>query len=71
MMYDGLVTVSDKFALLAHAKLMKSCEAPKSNKMMIGHLNSKEVPVSTSSPSGISLTVVWLTRPLLGVRSLN
>jgi hypothetical protein len=45
-----LVTVSDNFALFAHAELMKSCEAPESNGMMIGRPNSKKVPTSTSSP---------------------
>jgi hypothetical protein len=43
-MYDGLVTVSANFDLLAHAALMKSCEAPESNRMMIGRPNSKKVP---------------------------
>jgi hypothetical protein len=39
--------------------------------MMIGHPNSKKVPASTSSPSGISSIVVCLTQPLLGVGALN
>jgi hypothetical protein len=43
-MYDGLVTVSANFDLLAHTALMKSCEAPESNRMMIGRPNSKKVP---------------------------
>jgi hypothetical protein len=66
-MYDGLATVSANFDLLAHATHMKSCDAPESNRMMIGLPNSKKVPTSTSSSSGISSIVVWLTRPLLGV----
>jgi hypothetical protein len=65
-MYDGLTTVSAKFDLLAHAALMMSCEAPESNRMMMGCPNSKKLPTSTS-PSGISSTVVWLTQPFLGV----
>jgi hypothetical protein len=60
-MYDGLATISDNFALLAHAELKKSCEASESNMMMKGRPNSKNVPVSTSSPSGMSSTMVWLT----------
>jgi hypothetical protein len=43
-MYNGLATISDKFALFAHAEVMKSCEAPESNRMMIGCPNSKKVP---------------------------
>jgi hypothetical protein len=65
------VTVSDNFALLAHAELMKSCDVPESNGMMTGCPNSKNVPSSTSSHSGISLTMVWLARPLLVVGALN
>jgi hypothetical protein len=49
-MYDGLVTVSDNFALLAHTELMKSWDAPESNRMMTGLSNSKKVLASTSSP---------------------
>jgi hypothetical protein len=52
------VTISDKSTLLAHAELMKPCDAPESNMMMIGHQNSKNVLAGTSSPSGISSTVV-------------
>jgi hypothetical protein len=70
-MYDGLATVSDNFNLSAHAMLMKSWDALESNKMMIGHPNSKKVLVSTYSPSGISSTVVWLTRPLHGVGAMT
>jgi hypothetical protein len=49
---------------------MKSCEDLESDKMIAGHPNSKKVPISTSSPSGISSTVVWLTRPLLDIGAL-
>jgi hypothetical protein len=65
-----LATVSDNFALFAHAELMKSCEALESNRMMVGLLNSKKVPASTSSSLGISSTMVWLTWPLLSIVSL-
>jgi hypothetical protein len=71
IIYDGLATVSDNSALLAHVELMKPCDASESNRMMIGHPNSKKVPESTSSSSGISSTVVWLTRPLLDVGALS
>jgi hypothetical protein len=70
-MYDGLATVSANFDLFAHAALMKSCDAPESNMMMIGCPNSKKVPTSTSSPSGISSTMVWLTQPLISVGALS
>jgi hypothetical protein len=69
IMYDGLVTISDNFALLSHVELMKSWDAPESNWMMTGCPNSKKVHVSTS-PSGISSNVVWLTQSLLGVGAL-
>jgi hypothetical protein len=42
--FDGLATVSDNFALLAHAELTKSCEAPESNRMMIGLPYNKKYP---------------------------
>jgi hypothetical protein len=71
IMYDGLATISGKFSLFAHAELMKSCKALESNRMMIGCPDSKKVPTSTSSPSIISLTMVWLTWLLLSIRSLN
>jgi hypothetical protein len=70
IIYDDLATVRDNFALSAHAELMNSCEAPTSNKMKIGCPKSKKV-LATTSPSVISSTVVWLTRPLLGIGSLN
>jgi hypothetical protein len=70
IMYYGLATVSDKSSLLAHVELMKSCDAPESNRMMTGCPNSKKVLTSTS-PSGISSTVVWLTWPLLGIGAIS
>jgi hypothetical protein len=70
-MYDGLVTVSATFDLVAHTALMKSCDAPESNRMIIGHPNSKKASTCTSSPSGISLTVVWLTQLVLSVGALT
>jgi hypothetical protein len=69
-MYDGFAIISANFDLLAHAALMKSGDAPESNRIMIGRPNSKKVYASTSSPSGISSIVVWLTQPLLGVGAL-
>jgi hypothetical protein len=71
IIYDGLVTVSDNSALLAHAEVMKSCDASESNKMMIGCPNSKKAPASTSSPSGISSIAVWLTQPLTDIGALS
>jgi hypothetical protein len=44
-MYDGLVTVSVNFALLAHVELTKSYDAPESNRMMTGRSNSKYLQV--------------------------
>jgi hypothetical protein len=64
------VTLSANFALLAHVELMKSCEDLESNKMITRCPNSKKVLVSTSSPSGISSTVVWLIWPLLDIGAL-
>jgi hypothetical protein len=42
----------------AHAELIKSCDALESNNIMMGHSLRKIVPASTSSPVGISSTVV-------------
>jgi hypothetical protein len=39
---------------------MKSCEAPKSNSMMMECSNKKNIPARTSSLGGISSTVVKL-----------
>jgi hypothetical protein len=36
IIYNGLATVSDNTALLAHTEVMKPCDAPESTKMMIG-----------------------------------
>jgi hypothetical protein len=49
---------------------MKSWEAPESNRMITGCPNSEKVPAGTSSPLGISSTVVWLTRLLLNFGAL-
>jgi hypothetical protein len=70
-MYNGLATVSDNYALLAHAELMKSWDALESNRMMTGCPNIKNVPASTSYPSRISLIVVWLTQSLLSIGALS
>jgi hypothetical protein len=43
---------------LAHAELIKSCDAPESNNMTIGRSFKKNVLASTSSPVGIPSTVV-------------
>jgi hypothetical protein len=65
------MTVSDNFSFLAHAELMTLCDALESYRIMIGCQNSNNVLVSTSSPSRISSTMVWLTQPLLGIGALN
>jgi hypothetical protein len=49
---------SVNFALLAHAELTKSCEALESNNIMMGCSLRKNVLIITSSPVGISSTVV-------------
>jgi hypothetical protein len=69
-MYDGLATVSDNFALVAHTELKKSWDAPESNRMIAWRPDIKKVPISTS-PLGISLTVVRLTRPLLSIGAIS
>jgi hypothetical protein len=43
---------------LAHVELMKSCDAPESNSMIIGRSLRKNVPTSSSSLVGISSMVV-------------
>jgi hypothetical protein len=43
---------------LAHVELIKSCDAPESNNMMIGRSFKKNVPANTSSPVGIPSTLV-------------
>jgi hypothetical protein len=56
--YGAPDATSVNFALLAHAELTKSCEAPESNNIMMGCSLRKNIPVRTSSPMGISSTVV-------------
>jgi hypothetical protein len=56
--YGAFVETIDNLAFLAYAELVKSCDAPESNSMIIGCLLRKNVPASTSSPMGISSTVV-------------
>jgi hypothetical protein len=56
--YGAPKATSDNLAFLAHVALIKSCDAPESNNIMIGRSLRKNVPVSTSSPMGISSTVV-------------
>jgi hypothetical protein len=61
---------SDNLAFLAQMELIKSCDALESNSTTIGHPLRKNVPASTSSPVGISSTVVCLARPGRGVGPL-
>jgi hypothetical protein len=56
-MYGAPDATSDNFAFLAQVKLMKSCDAPESNRIIIGRLLRKNVLASTS-PMGISSMVV-------------
>jgi hypothetical protein len=58
IMYGAPEAISDNFAFLAQVKLIKSCDAPESNRIIIGYLFRKNVPASPSSPMGISSTVV-------------
>jgi hypothetical protein len=58
MTYGTPEATSANFALLAHAKLIKLCDAPASNNIMMEHLLRKNEPTSTSSLVGISSTVV-------------
>jgi hypothetical protein len=46
------------FAFLAQVELIKSCDALESNRIIIGYSLRKNIPASTSSPVGISSTVV-------------
>jgi hypothetical protein len=55
--YGAPEATGANFALLAHAELIKSCDAPESNNIMMGH-SLRNIPASTSSPVGISSTVV-------------
>jgi hypothetical protein len=56
--YGAREAESDSFAFLAHVKLIKSRDAPELNNMIIGRLLRKNIPTSTSSPMGISSTVM-------------
>jgi hypothetical protein len=56
--YGAPEATSDNFAFLAQVKLMKPCDAPESNRIIIGRSLRKNVPTSTSSPVGISSMVV-------------
>jgi hypothetical protein len=56
--YGAPDITSVNLAFLAYVELIKSCDAPKSNNMMIGRSFKKNVPTSTSSPMGIPSTVV-------------
>jgi hypothetical protein len=56
--YGAPEVTSDNSAVLAHVALIKSCDAPESNNIMIGRSLRKNVPASTSSPVGISSMVV-------------
>jgi hypothetical protein len=58
IMYGAPEATSDNIAFLAHVELIKSCDAPELNNIMIGHLLRKNVPTSTSSSMGISSMVV-------------
>jgi hypothetical protein len=63
--YGAFVAQIVSLVLSAQARLMKSCEAPELNNIMIGCSNKKNVPTRTSSLGGISSTVVKLARPTL------
>jgi hypothetical protein len=56
--YDTLVAQSENLAFRAQAKLIKSCDTLEVNKMMMGCSNRKNIPESTSSLAGISVTMV-------------
>jgi hypothetical protein len=58
IMYGAPEAISDNLAFLLHVALIKSCDDPKSNNIMIGHSLRKNVSADTSSPVGISSTVV-------------
>jgi hypothetical protein len=65
IMYDGLVTVSVNFALLAHVELTKSCDAPESNRMMTGCSNSKYLQVFLLPQEYLRPWYGWHTRFLM------
>jgi hypothetical protein len=55
--YGTPEATSDNLAFFTHVMLIKSCDAPESNNIMMGHSLRKNVPASTSSPVGIC----WFT----------
>jgi hypothetical protein len=57
-MYGTPEATSDNFAFLAQVELIKLCDDPESNRIIMGCSLRKNVPTSTSSPVGISSTVV-------------
>jgi hypothetical protein len=57
-MYGIPYATSVNLAFLAHVVLIKSCDAPESNKMIIECSLRKNIPARTSSPKEISSTVV-------------
>jgi hypothetical protein len=57
IMYGAPEATSDNLAFLAQVKLMKLCDAPESNRIVIGCSLRKNIPASTSSLVGISSTV--------------
>jgi hypothetical protein len=56
--YGAPDAISVNLVFLAHAELIKSCDALESNNMTIGCSFKKNIPGSTSSPVGIPSTVV-------------
>jgi hypothetical protein len=56
--YGAPDATSVNLAFLEHVELIKSCDAPESNNMMIGRSFKKNIPARTSSPVGIPSTVV-------------
>jgi hypothetical protein len=48
--YGAPEATSDNFAFLAQVELIKSCDAPESNRIIMGCSLRKNVPASTSSP---------------------
>jgi hypothetical protein len=57
MTYGTPKATSDNFGFLEQVELIKSCDAPESNRIIMGYSLRKNVPASTS-PVGISSTVV-------------
>jgi hypothetical protein len=50
IMYGAPEAISVYFAFLAQVALIKSCDAPESNNIVMGRSLRKNVPASTSSP---------------------